>query len=182
MRWALTQLSPRFSRRSLQITRNCFERTIKLAQANDLVGRNVASLVSLPEGRSGRRSKSFTVEQAKALLAAARGRRLDGYIILSLLTGLRTEEVRAAEGVPRDAINIAAKAGFRAGSRKIAISDVRWAARSWLQADKKAALQSRRTLSVSCTGHRQGDQAEKSPWLSGKPKVVPRPSTSVSIR
>lgn len=53
------------------------------------------------------------------------------------------ELVRAAEGVPRDAINIAAKAGFRAGNHKISVGDVRVAARSWFQADKEAALQSR---------------------------------------
>ena len=75
VRWALQQLAPRFSRRSLQITRNCLERAIRQAQVNDLVGRNVASLVSLPTGREGRPSKSFTVEEAQALLAESQGRR-----------------------------------------------------------------------------------------------------------
>jgi hypothetical protein len=64
VRWALTQLAPRFSQRSLQITRNCLERAITLAQANDLVGRNVATLATLPEGRPGRPSKSFTLASA----------------------------------------------------------------------------------------------------------------------
>jgi len=94
-RWALQQLAPRFSRRSLQITRNCLERAIRQAQANDLVGRNVAALVSVPTGRAGRPSKSFTVEEAQALLAASAGRRLHAYVTLSLLVGLRTEEARA---------------------------------------------------------------------------------------
>ena len=53
------------------------------------------------------------------------------------------ELVRAAEGVPRDAINIAAKAAFRAGSGKIAMNDVRASARAWFQADKEAAVRSR---------------------------------------
>lgn len=53
------------------------------------------------------------------------------------------ELVRSAEGVPRDAINIAAKAAFRAGSDKIAINDVRASARAWFQADKEAAVRSR---------------------------------------
>jgi hypothetical protein len=53
------------------------------------------------------------------------------------------ELVRAAEGVPRDAINIAAKAAFRAGSSKIAVNDVRASARTWFQADKEAAVRSR---------------------------------------
>lgn len=95
VRWALQQLAPRFSRRSLQITRNCLERAIRQAQADDLVGRNVASLVNVPTGRDGRPSKSFTVEEAKALLAESKGRRLHAYVTLSLLVGLRTEEARA---------------------------------------------------------------------------------------
>lgn len=53
------------------------------------------------------------------------------------------ELVRAAEGVPRDAINIAAKAGMRAGLGPIGVGDVRFAARSWFQTDKVAALRSR---------------------------------------
>jgi integrase len=60
------------------------------------VGRNVAALVKPPKGQgAGRPSKSLTLEQAVALMAAARGTRLEAYITLSLLTGLRTEEVRA---------------------------------------------------------------------------------------
>jgi integrase len=95
VRWALQQLAPRFSRRSLQITRKCLERAIRQAQANDLAGRNVAALVSLPTDRERRPSKSFTVEQAQALLAASEGRRLHAYVTLSLLVGLRTEEAPA---------------------------------------------------------------------------------------
>jgi hypothetical protein len=53
------------------------------------------------------------------------------------------ELVRAAEGVPRDAINIAAKAALRAQSNAISVPDIRAAARSWFQNDKEAALRSR---------------------------------------
>jgi hypothetical protein len=51
--------------------------------------------------------------------------------------------VRAAEGVPRDAINIAARAALRASSNKISVPDVRAAARAWFQSDKEAALAGR---------------------------------------
>ncbi len=95
VRAAMTQLAPRFSNRSLQITRNCLERAITHAQANDLVARNVAALATLPTGRAGRPSKSFTVKQAKAVLVAAEGTRMYAYVTLSLLVGLRTEEARA---------------------------------------------------------------------------------------
>lgn len=50
------------------------------------------------------------------------------------------ELARASEGVPRDAINIAAKAAMRAGTNKISVNDVRYAARAWFQHDKEAAL------------------------------------------
>lgn len=83
------------STRSLQIIRNSLERAIAHAQANDLVGRNVAALAKVPRGRAGRPSKSFTLAEAKALLAASEGSRWHAYITLSLLAGIRTEEVRA---------------------------------------------------------------------------------------
>ncbi len=95
IRAALGQLTSRYSTRSLQITRNALERAIRHAEANDLVGRNVAALVQPPRGRAGRPSKSFTVDQAKALLAAAEGTRWHAYVALSLLSGIRTEEARA---------------------------------------------------------------------------------------
>ena len=95
VRSALSQLATRYSTRSLQITRNSLERAIRHAESNDLVGRNVAALVKAPQGRSGRPSKSFTLDQAKALLAASEGTRLHAYVVLSLLVGIRTEEARA---------------------------------------------------------------------------------------
>jgi integrase len=51
--------------------------------------------VQPPRGRTGRPSKSFSLEQAKALLAAAEGTRMHAYVALSLLAGIRTEEARA---------------------------------------------------------------------------------------
>jgi integrase len=95
VRSGLSQLAGRYSTRSLQITRNSLERAIRHAEGNDLVGRNVAALVKPPQGRSGRPSKSFTLDEAKALLAAAERTRLHAYVVLSLLVGIRTEEARA---------------------------------------------------------------------------------------
>jgi integrase len=95
VRSALAKLVTRYSTRSLQITRNALERAIRHAEADDLVGRNVAALVKPPRGRSGRPSKSFTLDQAKALLAAAETTRWHAYVALSLLVGIRTEEARA---------------------------------------------------------------------------------------
>lgn len=52
------------------------------------------------------------------------------------------ELVRAAEGVPRDAINVVALAAQLAGSDRISVNDVRDAARRWYQRDKEAAITS----------------------------------------
>lgn len=52
------------------------------------------------------------------------------------------ELVRAAEGVPRDAINIAAKAALAAGDGSISVKNVRAAARQWFHNDKQAAIES----------------------------------------
>jgi integrase len=93
---ALTSMASRVSTRTVQIAHNVLVRAIRQAERDDLVGPNVAALVKPPKGQgAGRPSKSLTLEQAVALMAAARGTRLEAYITLSLLTGLRTEEVRA---------------------------------------------------------------------------------------
>ena len=91
----LDALAGRLSTRSLQITRLCLERAIRHAEVRDLVGRNVAALVKAPAGRSGRPSKSLTLEQAQDLLRVAASARLYAYVVLSVTTGLRTEELRA---------------------------------------------------------------------------------------
>jgi len=93
---ALTAIAAESSTRTVQICHNVLVRAVRHAERNDLVGRNVAALVKPPKGqREGRQSKSLTLEQAATLLAAAKGTRLEAYIVVSLLTGLRTEEVRA---------------------------------------------------------------------------------------
>ncbi len=58
------------------------------------MGRNVATLVDIPKGREGRPSRSFTLDQARALLKAAGESRLHAYVVLSLTVGVRTEEAR----------------------------------------------------------------------------------------
>lgn len=50
------------------------------------------------------------------------------------------EFVRAAEGVPRDAINILSLTAQRAGDSQISRDHLRAAARTWFQRDKEAAL------------------------------------------
>jgi integrase len=99
VRSALAALSDQLSTRSLQIAHNCLVRAIRHAEADDLVGRNVAALVRPPTGSEGRPSKALSVEQAQHLMRAAAGEgdphRLHAYVVLLLTTGLRPEEARA---------------------------------------------------------------------------------------
>jgi len=127
VRSALNGLTDQLSTRSLEIAHNCLTRAITMAEADDLVGRNVSALVETPEGREGRRSKAFTVKQAQDLLQAAAGmpskdgavepHRLYAYVVLLLTTGLRPEEARALrwDHIDLDARTVAVWRSDRAG-------------------------------------------------------------------
>lgn len=93
-RW-LAEKADGLSTRSLQAIHSCLNRSVRRAMARDKVKRNVVALCSIPQGRPGRPSKSLTLVQADAVLTAAEGSRMRAYVVLSLLTGARTEELRA---------------------------------------------------------------------------------------
>jgi integrase len=93
-RW-LANEARQVSSATLSKMMSILRRAIRRQMARDRVKRNVALLCELPKGQPGRPSKSMTLEQAKALLAAAEDSDLNAYIALSLLTGARTEELRA---------------------------------------------------------------------------------------
>jgi len=92
---ALTTMADRYSTAAVAMGHNALTRVIRHAEARDLVARNVATLVDTPKGQAGRPSKSLTLDQASALLAAATDARMHAYIALCLATGIRTEEARA---------------------------------------------------------------------------------------
>jgi integrase len=94
VRAGLEALSGGLSTRNLQIAKNSLARAIRYAEAHDLVGRNVATLVDPPKGAVGRPSRSLTLKQSLALLAMAGDSRLNAYVVLSLTVGIRTEEAR----------------------------------------------------------------------------------------
>jgi hypothetical protein len=56
------------------------------------------------------------------------------------------EFVRAVEGVPRDALYLAAKAATKSYGKPIAIEDVRIASRDWYQQDKADAIRSNQDM------------------------------------
>lgn len=59
--------------------------------------RNVATLVKVPSGRAGRKSHALDVKQAVAVIRQTVGHWMHPNIVVSLVTGLRTEEVRALQ-------------------------------------------------------------------------------------
>jgi integrase len=112
VRQALSQMAGEYSSAAVTMGHLALKRTIRHAEANDLVSRNVATLVDTPQGQEGRPSRSLSLEQAIAVISAARTlpmmelhpglkdvRRpatlMYAYIVLSLLVGIRTEEARA---------------------------------------------------------------------------------------
>ncbi|MEC3974605.1 tyrosine-type recombinase/integrase [Amycolatopsis sp. H20-H5] len=80
--------------RTLREVRSIPIRAIARAQAREKVKRNVMVLCELPQGQEGRPSKALTFEQAEAVLAASERTQLWAYVVLSLLLGARTEELR----------------------------------------------------------------------------------------
>jgi integrase len=111
--WALSKVAATRSSATVSIAHSALTRAIRYAEARDLVSRNVAALVDAPKGRPGRRSRSLTMDQAVAVITAASEDRppapvhpglrpqerrptalMHAYIVVSLTTGLRTEEIR----------------------------------------------------------------------------------------
>jgi integrase len=95
VRRALSTMARDHSTRTLVLAHNALTRAIRFAEANRQVVQNVAALVETPKGRQGRPSRALTAEQAAALLEAAQSARLGAYVVLCLMTGIRTEEARA---------------------------------------------------------------------------------------
>lgn len=91
----LSELSKKMSTRTLRLLHSILARTIRHAQARDKVKRNVVLLCDVPTGQPGRPSKALTLEQAIAVIKAAVNSPLYAYIVLSVLIGARTEELRA---------------------------------------------------------------------------------------
>jgi integrase len=95
-RW-LGEKARTLSTRTLVDVRSVLRRAVARAQARDQVKRNVVLLCEVPAGQAGRPSKALTLAEATALLdtAEADASTLGAYVVVSLLTGARTEELRA---------------------------------------------------------------------------------------
>ena len=93
-RW-LADKAKSLSTDTLRQIRSILKRSVSRAQARDKVKRNVVLLCDVPAGRDGRPSKALSLDQAEAVLDAAAGTAMHAYIVLSILIGARTEELRA---------------------------------------------------------------------------------------
>jgi hypothetical protein len=112
VRQALAAMAAGYSTAAVSMGQLALKRTIRHAEANDLISRNVATLADTPKGQPGRPSKSLTLDQAIAVITAAAtlpvmelrpglkdvrrpAELMHAYIVTSLLAGIRTEEARA---------------------------------------------------------------------------------------
>ncbi len=92
-RW-LAEKSRELSTSTVARIKSILARSITRAQARDKVKRNVVLLCGTPNGQSGRPSQALSFDQAQALLDAAPATTMGAYVVVSLLTGARTEELR----------------------------------------------------------------------------------------
>jgi len=92
----LTEKAETLVTSTLRNLRSILRRAIARAQSRDRVKRNVVLLCDCPAGKgAGRPSKALTLAQAEAVLAAAEDSSMRAYVVVALLTGARTEELRA---------------------------------------------------------------------------------------
>jgi integrase len=91
----LADLSGTLATSTLRRLRADLVKVVRRAMRRGLVDQNVVELCDVPRGRIGRPSKSLTMGQAQAVLTLTRKDQLHPYIVMSLLTGARTEEMRA---------------------------------------------------------------------------------------
>ena len=113
VRQALSKMAAEYSSAAVTMGHLALKRAIRHRRANDLVARRTSPRWrDIPKGQQGRPSKSLTLEQAVAVITAAKtlpvmelrpglkdvrrpAELMYAYIVLSLLVGVRTEEARA---------------------------------------------------------------------------------------
>jgi hypothetical protein len=163
------------STRTLRDIRSILSRSIARAQARDKVKRNVALLCDVPVGREGRPSKALTLAQAEPLLDVAEGSTIGAYIVLSLLTGARTEELRRSPG--RMSISTATREQTRRYHRTL------WCgARSGPAATRRRGSPAGRSRSRAGASMHFGASGSVRPRPGGWPAVGGMTTTSCSPR
>jgi integrase len=93
-RW-LADKARTLSTSTVRRIKSILARSLSRAQARGKVKRNVVLLCETPTGQAGRPSKALTLDQARNLLDRVDSSTVGAYVVVSLLTGARTEELRA---------------------------------------------------------------------------------------
>lgn len=91
----LATLTDKLATSSISRVHGFLKSALRRAMRRRQVDWNVAELCTPPKGKAGRPSKSLTLQQAKDVITQTVDDPLYCYIVVSLLTGARTEEVRA---------------------------------------------------------------------------------------
>lgn len=94
LRDAYAKLGAEVSATTVQLVHGVVHTAMKDAEREGLAARNVASLVTPPR-RSTKEYRSLRPDDAKALLAAAKGEPLEAFWTLAVTTGLRLGELQA---------------------------------------------------------------------------------------
>jgi integrase len=94
---ALRHAAESYSSAVVTMGHGALTRVIRHAMARGMVAVNVSALCDTPPGQPGRPSRSLTLQQVGALLAASAGHWMHAYIALCVGTGIRTEEIRALD-------------------------------------------------------------------------------------
>jgi hypothetical protein len=182
VRQALAAMAARYSTAAVSMGHLALKRAIRHAEANDLVSRNVAALADTPKGQDGRPSKSLTLDQAIAVITAARtlpvmelrpglkdvrrpAELMHAYIVLSLLAGLRTEEARALRW---EHVNLDGDPAARPRSR-----------RTWPCGGQSACTARPRPNGPAAPSPSPPPRSRRStPGLTARPPNGPRPGTT----
>ena len=118
--------------RSLQAIHSRPAPAIRQAQVRDKVGRNVAELVTSPRAAKAGPAGALNLGQATAVLEKSQRSSLHAYVVVSLMTGIRTEEARELRWdhvVTRDGRRRALAAGHRGRLRSRGVRPLRLAFR-----------------------------------------------------
>ena len=96
VKWLLTGMAAEgLSRRTIKGVRGVLCEILDHAGSEERVDRNVARLSLMPAGiqPSGQKRESMTLDEARALLEAVRGERLEALFVTALMLGLRPGEL-----------------------------------------------------------------------------------------
>ena len=135
-----------YSANSVRIMRTVLRRTLGQAEREGIVARNVAALSSPPRIRA-KEGRTLTVQQARALLAAAAGDRIEVAVMIALAYGMRRGEVL---GLHWSALDWqAGTVGVAHGVKRIKNRDGTSERRTRLVVSELKTPKSRRTLALT---------------------------------